>query len=98
MLKLELKNIPVNQFHFNGCNVPYRHDRNTNGGGILAYVRHDIRSRITECENLPSSFEGLIKRTFFNLKKWLLICTTIFIEIVYGYIIFSRKKNNVPIF
>ena len=26
-------------------------------GGILVYVRDDIRSRITECEN---SFEGLV--------------------------------------
>ena len=47
---------PENQFYLNGCNVPYRHDRNTNGGGILVYVRDDIRSRIIECENLPSSF------------------------------------------
>ena len=49
---------PVNQFYFNGYNVPYRNDRNTNGGGILVYIRDDIRSRIIECENLPSSFEG----------------------------------------
>ena len=47
---------PVNHFYLNGYNVPYRNDRNTNGGDILVYVRDDIRSRIIECENLPSSF------------------------------------------
>ena len=26
---------PVNQFYLNGYNVPYKHDRNTDGGGIL---------------------------------------------------------------
>ena len=66
---------PINQFYFNGYNVPYRNDRNTNGGGILVYIRDDIRSRITECENLPSSFEGLVIELSFNLKKWLLICS-----------------------
>ena len=66
---------PVNQFYLNDYNVPYRNDRNTNGGGILVYIRDDIRSRIIECENLPSSFEGLVIELSFNLKKWLLICS-----------------------
>ena len=39
----------------------------------LVYIRDDIRSRIIECENLPSSFEGLV--IVFNLKKWLMICS-----------------------
>ena len=65
---------PVNQFYLNGYNVPYRNDRNTNGGGILVYIRDDIRSRIIKCENLPISFEGLVVELSFNLKKWLLIC------------------------
>ena len=55
---------PLNQFYVNGYNVPYRHELNTNGGGILVCVRDDIRPRIIECENLPSSFEGS-----FNLKN-----------------------------
>ena len=51
---------PVNKFYLTGCNAPYINDRNTNGGHILVYVRNYIRSRIIECENLPSSFEGLV--------------------------------------
>lgn len=46
-------------FSLHGYNVPYRHDCN-NGGGILVYVRDDIRSRVIECENLPSLFEALV--------------------------------------
>ena len=66
---------PANQFYLNGYNVHYRNDGNTNGGGILVYIRDDIRSRITECENLPSSIEGLVIELYFNFKKWLLICS-----------------------
>ena len=66
---------PVSQFYPNDYNGPYRHDRNTNHVGILAYVRDDIRSHITECENLLSSFKGLVIELSFNLKKWLLICS-----------------------
>ena len=48
----------------------------TNGDDILVYVRDDIRSRIVECKNLPSSFEGLIIKLSINLKKWqLMICS-----------------------
>ena len=50
----------VNKFYLNGYNVPYRNDHNNNGGGILVYICDDIRSRIIEYENLPSSFEGLV--------------------------------------
>ena len=73
---------PVNHFYLNGYNVPYRHDRNTNGSGILVYVRDDIRLRITECENLPSSFEVLVIELYFNFKKWLLVCS------------YNRHRNN----
>ena len=66
---------PVNQFYLNGYNIPYRNDHNTNSGGILVYICDDIRSGIIECENLPSSFQGLVIGLSFNLKKWLLICS-----------------------
>ena len=49
--EINLSTFPETQFYLNGYNVPYRHDRNTNAGDILVYVRDDIRSRIIECEN-----------------------------------------------
>ena len=60
---------PVNHFYLNGYNAPYRNDRNTNGGDILVYVRDDIRSRIIECENLPSFFEGMVIELSFILEN-----------------------------
>ena len=41
----------------------------------LVYVRDNIRSRVIECENLPSSFEGLVIELSFDIKKWLLTCS-----------------------
>ena len=60
---------PANQFYLNGYNVHYRNDSNTNGGGILVYIRNDIRSRITECENLPSSIEGWLQNSILIFKN-----------------------------
>ena len=62
---------PVNKFYLTGCNAPYINDRNTNGGHILVYVRNYIRSRIIECENLPSSFEGLVIELSFPWVLWI---------------------------
>ena len=59
-----------------------RHDVKSNDGGILVYVRDDMRSCIIESENLPGSFEGLVIKLSFNLKTWLLICSYSLIEIV----------------
>ena len=60
---------PVNQFYLNGYNAPCRNDCNTNGVGILVNVRDDTRSHIIECENLPSSFEGLVKDSLLKILK-----------------------------
>ena len=37
---------PTGQFHINGFSEPYRFDRNSNGGGILLYIREDIPSKL----------------------------------------------------
>ena len=36
---------PIGQFLIDGYRVPFRLDRNENGGGILLYVRDDIPSK-----------------------------------------------------
>ena len=72
--KIDFK-FPECLFYLNGYKVPCRHDRDTNGGGILVYARDDISSRIIDCENLPRSFEGLVIELSFNLKLLLLICS-----------------------
>ena len=37
---------PTGQFHIHGLSEPYRFDRNSNGGGILMYIREDIPSKV----------------------------------------------------
>ena len=37
---------PISQFHIDGYSMPYRLDRNRNGGGVTIYVREDIPNKI----------------------------------------------------
>ena len=40
------ESFPIGQFLIDGYSVPFRLDRNENGGGILLYVRNDIPSKL----------------------------------------------------
>ena len=40
------ENFRVGQFLIDGCSVPFRFDRNGNGGSILLYIREDIPSKL----------------------------------------------------
>ena len=64
---------PTMQFVMKGYNKPYRIDRNSNGGGILVYVREDIPSKILS--NFTLSTESVIIEINLRRKKWLLCCT-----------------------
>ena len=44
---------PEGQFKIHGYSKPYRLDRNSNGGGIMIFVREDIPSKTLYVENLP---------------------------------------------
>ena len=46
LLILETKLGSLRQFSFEGFTLPYRFDRNGFVGGLLAYVREDIPSRL----------------------------------------------------
>ena len=39
---------PISQFHIDGYSMPYRLDRNRNGGEVIIYVREDIPCKILE--------------------------------------------------
>ena len=49
---------PLDQFYVEGFTIPYRLDRNRNGGGIIIYVREHIPSKILEKHKLPQDVEG----------------------------------------
>ena len=49
------ESFPIGQFLIDGYSVPFRLDRNENGGGILLYVRDDIPSKLL---SMNSNIEG----------------------------------------
>jgi exonuclease III len=65
---------PPNQFFIQGYGVPYRFDRNGNGGGMILYIREDIPSKLLnpKCEN--KEFEHFYVELNLRNKKWLIIC------------------------
>ena len=62
---------PTAQFKIEGYTT-YRLDRNSNGGGILLYVREDIPFTLLNTELL---IEGFCIEINIRKKKWLLVCT-----------------------
>ena len=54
----KIDNFPVGNFVIDGFGTTYRLDRDSNGGGIMLYVREDIPSNLlaTDEENHIESF------------------------------------------
>lgn len=44
---------PTEQFLLDGFKIPYRQDRNKNGGGIMIYIREDIPSKVLNKHTFP---------------------------------------------
>ena len=55
--------------------LPYRLDRNRNGGGVMIFVKEDIPSKLLTKHNFPSDVEGLLVELNFTKSKWLLFGT-----------------------
>ena len=72
---------PTSQFLIDGFNVPYRQDRNRNGGGILIYVGEDIPSKLLDKHLFPDvvfnsndtldPIEGMFLEINLRKSKWL---------------------------
>ena len=63
---------PKGQFHLHGFSEPYRLDRNGNGGGILAFIREGIPSKLMESQ---MRIEGFFVELNLKRKNWLLCCS-----------------------
>ena len=48
---------PKAQFCIDGFSIPYRLDRNRNGGGLMIYVRDDITSKMLSKHHLLEDIE-----------------------------------------
>ena len=67
------ESFPVSQFLIDGYIVPFRFDRNGNGGGILLYIREDIPSKLL---SIYQDIEGFsVEINLRGNKKWLLSCS-----------------------
>ena len=63
---------PGSQFHMAGFSLPYRLDRNRNGGGVMIFVKEDIpRKLLLTKHNFPSDVEDLFVELIFTKPKWL---------------------------
>ena len=58
-----------------GFSLPYRLDRNHNGGGAMIFVKEDIPRKLLTKYNFPSDVEGLFVELNFRKSKWLLFGT-----------------------
>ena len=59
----------LSQFLVTGFFVPYRLDRNRNGGGIMIFIRDDIPSRVLTKHVFPDDIEDLLIELNFRKKK-----------------------------
>ena len=72
---------PIGNFLIDGFSTPYRLDRNSNGGGLMLFVREDVSSNLVEAEAKP--IEGFYIELNLRNDKWLLNCS------------YNPHKNNI---
>ena len=76
LLVLETKiddSFPIRSFLIDGFSTPYRLDRNSNGGGLILFVRKDICSNLVEPDEKP--IEDFYVELNLRNDKWLLNCS-----------------------
>ena len=66
---------PENQFFIPGYKMPYRLDRNRNGGGVMIYIREDIPSNILSKHNVHEKVEAIFVEINLRKNKFLLVGT-----------------------
>ena len=66
---------PTNQFVIPDFTSPYRFDRTKDGGGILAYIREDIPSKLLNISYIALDIERLGIEVNLRKVKWLVICS-----------------------
>ena len=64
---------PLNQFILKGYSTPFRADRNSQGGGLIMYVREDIPCKELKMSNIPGYFEAMFIELIIGRTKWFLM-------------------------
>ena len=65
------ESFPTNQFLIEGFSLPFRRDRDLNGGGVIIFVREDISCRELKLHNTSGNFEGIVLEVNLRKVKWL---------------------------
>ena len=65
------KSFPTQQFAIEGYSLPYRFDRNINGGGVVIYIREDIPCKELTTHPFSSDIEGIFLEVNLRKSKWL---------------------------
>ena len=60
---------PSTQFMLKNFGIPYRLDRNSNGGGLLLYVRDDIPSKFLKVKS-DCNIESICVEVNLRKRKW----------------------------
>ena len=66
---------PKAQFYTDVFSIPYKLNRNRNGGVLMIYVRDDIPSKMLTKHNLPEDIEAAFIELNFRKYQWLLCAT-----------------------
>ena len=62
----------TNMFDIEGYTLPFRRDRNINGGGVLIYVKEGIPCRELKMMSATENVEGIFLEINLRKRKWLL--------------------------
>ena len=68
--------LPAARFLLQGFYMPYRYDRNHNGGGNMLYIREDILSQLIDRE-ARNKVECFFVETNLRKKKWIAVLITL---------------------
>ena len=63
------ESFPLSQFKIDGFYIPYSHDRNAHGGGILMYFRNNNTAKLLKLENIPSDKEDFLYKLISKVKN-----------------------------
>ena len=64
---------PLSQFTMDGYSIPFRLHRDSQGGGIIIYIREDIPCKELKTPKLPKDIEGIFIELNLRKTKWLLM-------------------------
>ena len=63
---------PTHQFFIEGYCTPLRLDHDSNGGGVIIYMRDDIPCKELKIYDIPKHFEGIFLKINLRKEKWIL--------------------------